>query len=197
MSKPGFPVIIGGGTTTLFAEFPAPVAPAPPKPKAPNAKERAAKLSHDELTKLGARWLRNNGYVTFRESGATMGNERADVIGWKASGSSILIECKTSRADFFNDLKKECRRFDEAGFGVFRYYLCPAGLLKPSEVPEKWGLLYAYESKITRPKSSEIFDPIKAAIAEKPLLTALLNRLDIELRLAFERHGETLPTRHL
>jgi len=39
---------------------------------------------------------------------------------------------------------------DGAGLGVYRFYLCPVGLIQPEELPPKWGLLYAENGKVLR-----------------------------------------------
>jgi hypothetical protein len=52
------------------------------------------------------------------------------------------VECKASRSDFARDAKKHFRRWPQNGMGTFRFYLCPEGLLSPSDLPERWGLLW-------------------------------------------------------
>jgi len=67
-------------------------------------------------------------------------SERCDAILFD-SGSSYLIETKISRGDFLADFKKAHRQ-EGCGIGNYRYYACPTGLIKPEELPEKWGLIY-------------------------------------------------------
>lgn len=67
--------------------------------------------------------------------------ETPDVFGCNSS-HTFVIEVKTSRADFRADRKKIFRRFEEIGVGDFRYYLCPFDVIKPEELPEKWGLIW-------------------------------------------------------
>lgn len=71
----------------------------------------------------------------------TKTREIPDAIGWKRN-KSVLIECKTSRSDFLVDKKKKVRVNPELGMGDFRFYLCPEGVIKPEDLPEKWGLIY-------------------------------------------------------
>jgi hypothetical protein len=40
------------------------------------------------------------------------------------------------------DKRKPHRSGDVLGLGRWRYYMCPQNLIKPEELPEKWGLLY-------------------------------------------------------
>lgn len=98
---------------------------------------------HEELTRLGAKWLKKQGFsVIATEITAVGSRERPDVIGFR-SGCSAIIEAKVSRADFFADAKKPERMEAGAGLGIYRFYICPEGLIRPEELPPKWGLLYA------------------------------------------------------
>ncbi|MCP3944994.1 MAG: hypothetical protein GY710_26450 [Desulfobacteraceae bacterium] len=64
--------------------------------------------THDELIKIAEKWLLKRCGFAFREL-TTFASETPDVIGFR-QGESILIECKTSRADFHADKKKIFRR---------------------------------------------------------------------------------------
>lgn len=66
--------------------------------------------------------------------------ETPDALGWRGTHST-LIECKTSRADFVADQKKEFRRCPSLGVGNRRYYMAPKGLLDVRDLPDNWGLL--------------------------------------------------------
>lgn len=99
-------------------------------------------ITHDELVKAGAKWLKkSNGSRIVLTEMVTSNLEIPDIIGFK-SGFSILIECKTSRSDFLVDKKKSFRIYPEDGMGNYRLFLCPDNLIKPDELPEGWGLLY-------------------------------------------------------
>ena len=108
-------------------------------------------VTHKELTFLGEQWLKKRGAgVVMREIGAyTRNNENPDIIGW-VSSTSVLIECKKSRSDFLADKKKLFRRFPDKGMGDFRLYLCPEGIINPSDLPDNWGLLW-YDGKKIKP----------------------------------------------
>ena len=96
---------------------------------------------HSVLVLRAAKWLSGSmgcGVVLCECSG---GWEQPDAIGWKGGGRhSILVEVKVSRSDFHRDKKKPFRRNPWRGLGQERWYLTPAGLLKPSDLPENWGL---------------------------------------------------------
>lgn len=80
-----------------------------------------------------------------------------DAIGFRAGVSdegSILVEVKTSRADFFADRQKRFREIPERGLGHYRYYMAPAGMVAVDELPEKWGLIEIKGSK--RPEAKLI-----------------------------------------
>jgi hypothetical protein len=96
---------------------------------------------HHRLTKLGASWFRKNGFsVITTELTCSLSRERPDVLAFREA-CSALIEVKVSRSDFLADFKKPERT--NGGLGVYRFYLCPEGMIKPAELPPKWGLLYA------------------------------------------------------
>lgn len=102
---------------------------------------------HDRLTELAARWLKRSGFgVVATELRCSGSREQPDAIGFRSSGSAI-IEVKVSRADFRADLAKPERH--SGGLGLYRFYLCPEGMIEPEELPDRWGLLYATGRIIT------------------------------------------------
>lgn len=76
--------------------------------------------------------------------------ERCDAVLFTSS-SCFMVETKISRSDFLADFKKQHRQ--EGGVGNYRYYDCPIGLIKPEELPEKWGLIYV-DCENTRSRAS-------------------------------------------
>jgi len=108
-------------------------------------------LAHSHLIDIAERWLMKSkgcGFV-LRELQCSGTSEIPDIIGFKLSNpyshSSILVECKVSRADFLADAKKDFRRKPESGVGAFRFYLCPAGVIHPEDLPRSWGLVWIDE----------------------------------------------------
>lgn len=108
-------------------------------------------MKHAELVRVVQNWLRTerrHGLVLAEPS--TVGTvEEPDVIGWCA-GVSTLVECKVSRADFLVDKKKAFRARPAEGMGRHRLYAAPAGLIKPKDLPERWGLLEVAEKGARR-----------------------------------------------
>ena len=97
-------------------------------------------LSHDELGLLGARKLKQMGYITtFSNITGAAISERPDALGINSGGESFLVEVKVSRADFLADQKKPHRNKEKA-LGNYRAYLTPKGLLNPEEIPFGWQL---------------------------------------------------------
>jgi len=102
---------------------------------------------HTQLVAAAVDWLRRSyrcGVVLSEQYCAT--GEVPDAIGWKAMCHSVVIECKTSRADFLADAKKPFRNprrgsGKEEGLGCERFYMAPPGLIVPEELPPGWGLL--------------------------------------------------------
>jgi hypothetical protein len=109
-------------------------------------------MTHDDLVKRADRWLRRTKgcSVAFTEF-TTFAVESPDAIGF-SSDFSVLIECKASRSDFHADKQKIFRRVPSQGMGQLRYFMAPAGLISPEELPDKWGLLevHARHVKVVR-----------------------------------------------
>ncbi|MEM8515192.1 hypothetical protein RCH14_004552 [Massilia sp. MP_M2] len=120
---------------------------------------------HEELSRIGAAWLRRNGFGVVANDLTVLGcRERADVIGFR-SQCSVTIESKVSRADFLADRKKPHRT--KPGIGLYRFYICPAGLITADDLPARWGLLHVDGKRITevvRPRGN-IWPGPKANIA--------------------------------
>lgn len=117
-------------------------------------KEKANACSeHRRLCVKAGEWLKNNDgkmaprctYVAVELVTATA--ETPDVFGWNY-WTSVIIEVKTSRSDFLADKKKSFRILPDYGIGEYRYYCCPAGLIKEHELPESWGLIYEVGGKL-------------------------------------------------
>lgn len=101
----------------------------------------ATSEEHKKLTKLGASWFRKNGFGVVATELCSIGSrEQPDVLAFR-SNCSAMIEVKVSRADFLADRKKPERK--SGGVGIYRFYLCPEGMIKPEELPPRWCLLYA------------------------------------------------------
>lgn len=110
----------------------------------------AEPITHAELCTIASRWLKvpnsRGGHgcqIAFTEARiGQAGGEIPDTLGFRISGwlgGSVMIECKTSRSDFLADAKKPHRK--HLGMGRWRYYMCPEGIITPSELPPRWGLL--------------------------------------------------------
>lgn len=109
-------------------------------------------MTHDELTMRAEKWLyRSVGCgVVFRELCAeTPNGETPDALGFRHC-DSILVECKASINDFYSDKNKRVRLKPETGMGRTRYFMCPPGVIKPSQLPERWGLLWVYPKKVLK-----------------------------------------------
>jgi hypothetical protein len=92
--------------------------------------------------------------------------------------------------DFKADARKQARNEDGFGLGDFRYFMVPAGLVKPEELPARWGLLEV------SPGSGFIRHAVKAKHipsnkhAECELLPTGINRYRYEIeRSRYERHA--------
>lgn len=92
--------------------------------------------------------------------------------GW----DSVLVEVKTSHSDFLADQKKWVRKEERKKYqlGNYRYYLCPDGIIKESELPDGWGLLYYDGKTIRKVIQSKYFDVYNTS--ELTLLASILAR---------------------
>ncbi|MGO4801166.1 adenylosuccinate synthase [Pseudomonas sp. W22_MBD1_FP4] len=108
-------------------------------------------MTHAELCEIAKKWVvrpnsqRGHGcHVALSECRSGWGGEMPDTIGFRAASNlteTVLVEVKVSRSDFLADARKP-HRADGAGMGLYRYYMCPEGLIQPEEVPARWGLLW-------------------------------------------------------
>ncbi len=142
-------------------------------------------MTHQALVELAVRWLRTTyrcGIVLSEQ--ACCSGETPDVIGWKARCRSVLIECKVSRADFLADRNKPWRQDPQGALGCERFYMAPAGLIAPDELPAGWGLLEVRGRNIevavpcSKRKSLRSTDGL---MNEMNLLLASLRRVEIRI----------------
>jgi len=106
-------------------------------------------MTHDALLALAIHWLRSRYRcsIILSEQSCASG-EQPDVIGWKSKCRSVLVECKVSRADFLADRLKPFRVDPLLGMGSERFYMAPAELIRPEELPAGWGLLEVKNRKV-------------------------------------------------
>ena len=153
----------------------------------------STQMKHTQLVARAAEWLRSKygcGIVLSEQYCVT--GEVPDVIGWKASCQSVLVECKVSRSDFLADAHKPFRAAPEEGLGSKRLYLAPAGIIAPDELPPHWGLL-EYKNRevelVVKPGRADLRTHI-GLMKEMNLLLASLRR--VEVRIEPQTIGEFL-----
>jgi hypothetical protein len=114
--------------------------------------------------------------------------EIPDAIGW-VWGSSVLIECKVSRSDFFADAKKT-HRLSGTGSGERRFFLTPPSLIGPEELPEGWGLLELHGRSVKQIVDCER-RPIDLAShqSEKRMLLSTISRIRMREFLIISREA--------
>lgn len=139
--------------------------------------------SHNYLVKKAASWVKkhdcnmlvpNCSIVASELVALTKTGEIPDVLGF-SSFASVMVEVKTSRSDFLADFKKPFRRFPEDGVGAYKIYACEPEVIKESDVPEKWGLLYFTGRKFELVKTPEIQE--YNFQSEKIILLSMIRRL--------------------
>jgi hypothetical protein len=135
------------------------------------------RLTHKELVVLAARWLHGTRRCALvaTERIAWKASESPDAIGWAPDGLSILVECKTSVADYLADLRKPTRCGAPA-MGRERWYLTEDGLLAGRELPAGWGWIVVRNGRVFRatPSVPQVGD--ECCRAEMPFIVALARK---------------------
>jgi hypothetical protein len=139
-------------------------------------------MTHAQLVQKAVAWLRAYRCGVILSEQACLSGEMPDAIGWKRACHSVLVECKISRADFLADREKPFRRKQELGLGCERFYLTPATMLRPEELPAGWGLLECHNRRITllRPGAKNLRTATGFRY-EMNLLLASLRRVEIRI----------------
>lgn len=135
-----------------------------PLPEKIKVKRIVSRDDHSRLVEYGRKWLHrpyknavrygHGRCATILCKLVTIAGEIPDVIGWE-SNRSILIEAKTSKADFFKDKEKPWRMVTELGMGDMRYFIADKGIIPVEKLPDKWGLLEVFNGRIEVTKDAE------------------------------------------
>lgn len=154
-------------------------------------------FSHKDLCALAVGWLRRpasrNGpgcTISISETVNWINGEIPDAIGWRPYNhggcGSVVVEVKVSRSDFLADVAKPHRAQPSIGMGSYRYYFAPQGLIKPEELPLKWGLVEVNERGhmkvlaghvLLKWKEEDVWRFESNSIAEISTLAMCLNRV--------------------
>ena len=144
----------------------------------------SAERKHAQLVARAVEWLRSKfgcGIVLSEQYCA--GGEVPDVIAWKGSCQSVLVECKVSRSDFLADANKPFRLKPEEGLGSKRFYMAPAGIIAREELPMHWGLLECKgrEVLMTVKPGRQDLRTTAGLMKEMNLLLASLRRVEVRI----------------
>ncbi len=123
-----------------------------------NSREIERRSPHHELAHRLAEWLRSQGRITWEnielhidlESGGRQ-SVRPDVFSLVTTLnpekiSPVVHEVKVSRADFLADIAKPEKRAGYAKIAEMVYYVAPAGIIHPSDVPPGCGLVLEHDA---------------------------------------------------
>jgi len=139
-------------------------------------------MTHEKLVAKAVTWLRSYGCGVVLSEQSCASGETPDAIGWKRGCHSVVVECKISHADFLIDQEKPFRRKPETGMGCERFYLTPAALLAPEELPAGWGLLEVQAKRVeVISPSSKNLRSTKSFRCEMNLLLASLRRVEVRI----------------
>ena len=140
-------------------------------------------MTHAQMVSLAIDWLRRYRCGVVLSEQACASGEMPDAIGWKGKCRSVVVECKVSRADFLADRSKPFRQNSEIALGCERFYMAPAGLIAPPELPAGWGLLECVGRKVemtVKPPRRSLRSPAGMK-HEMNLLLASLRRVEIRI----------------
>ena len=140
-------------------------------------------MTHAQIVNLAVAWLRSYRCGVVLSEQACASGEMPDAIGWKGKCRSVVVECKVSRADFLADRGKPFRQNSEIALGCERFYMAPAGLIAPPELPAGWGLLECAGRKveITVKPPRRSLRTAAGMEHEMNLLLASLRRVEIRI----------------
>ena len=139
-------------------------------------------MTHPQLVEKAVHWLRSYRCGVILSEQACANGEMPDAIGWKRACHSVMVECKISRADFLADRAKPFRLKSHLGMGCERYYLAPAGLLRPEDLPDGWGLLEYCNRRVTTVlAATKNLRTANGFRHEMNLLLASLRRVEIRI----------------
>ena len=139
-------------------------------------------MTHAQMVEKAVHWLRRYRCGVVLSEQACVNGEMPDAIGWKRAHHSVLLECKVSRADFLADRAKPFRLKPQQGVGCERFYVTPAELVRPEELPAGWGLLEYRHGRIETVRASET--NLRTATGfryEMNLLLASLRRVEVRI----------------
>lgn len=140
--------------------------------------------THRELCEIAERWLLGSQRcrVAIAEPNCIIVNEMPDAIGFKGCWS-ILVEAKTSRADFLADAKKPFRVNPQEGMCDYRYYICEPGVIIENDLPERWGLLHVLPGgKVKKIRPSARFHAVNRAEEIKLLAACIYLKKPLKIR---------------
>jgi hypothetical protein len=139
-------------------------------------------MTHAQLVEKAVHWLRRYRCGVVLSEQACVSGEMPDAIGWKRACHSVLVECKVTRSDFLADRDKPFRLKPDQGVGCERFYLVPAALVRPEELPVGWGLLeYRSGGTETAHPSAKNLRSATGFRYEMNLLLASLRRVEVRV----------------
>jgi hypothetical protein len=139
-------------------------------------------MTHAQLVEKAVHWLRRYRCGVVLSEQACVSGEMPDAIGWKRACHSVIVECKVTRSDFLADRAKPFRLKPDQGVGCERFYLVPAALVRPDELPVGWGLLEYRSGGIeTAHPSAKNLRSASGFRYEMNLLLASLRRVEVRV----------------
>lgn len=124
-------------------------------------KPQIVSMKATDILELLARRHKDDVFVPSCKNGPTYTNKNLRILdAWVllktySPLTTIGYEIKVGRQDFLNDKKWT----QYLGLCHLFYFVCPKGLIEPSEIPSRIGLIEAVDSKLYTRKRSERIEP--------------------------------------
>ena len=143
-------------------------------------------MTHNQLVRRAGNWLRTTvgcAVVMLERVSYTDSRETPDAIGWH-NQRCIVVECKTSLADFRADQHKPARQPDMPALGHWRVYMAEPGVIPAELVPAGWSLYEVHERQVRHVCGPRWTNACKSPCAsdansEIALLLSTIRRLEI------------------
>lgn len=134
--------------------------------------------THAELVDRAVRWLRGTRRCSVAYGELTTGAACIpDAIGW--GWKSEMVEVKVSRGDFRRDGAKGSHLSGTLP-GELRWYVTPPRLVVPEEIPEGWGLVWAFPASMRVVREAPVLALTPAALlTERALLLSAARRHEL------------------
>ena len=101
-------------------------------------------MTESDIIKKLSQWVDHNKFP-YQLPNSFIYQWECDYWAMTANGETREFEIKTTRADYFNDAKKD--KHKQCNGANYFYYVVPKGLITKDEVDAKYGLIYIWDTE--------------------------------------------------